>query len=79
MKLNVEGMTCSHCQRSITRAVAAVGGTARVDLTAGTVEVEGTDDLPAVRAAIEAEGYTVTSGAAPSPAEAAGCCGSCHA
>lgn len=72
MKLNVEGMTCAHCQRAIERAVAALGGTARVDLAAGTVEVDGVADPAAVRAAIEDEGYRVVD-AAPAPA-AGGCC-----
>ena len=50
MKFNVEGMTCSHCERAITRAVAALGGTARVDIAAGTVEVDGVTDEARVRA-----------------------------
>jgi copper chaperone len=73
MRLNVEGMTCAHCERAVQQAVAGVGGTARVDLAAGTVEVAGIDDVATVRRAIEAEGYTVVpdSGA---PATS-GCCG----
>lgn len=59
MKFDVEGMTCGHCVRAITGAVEAIGGSAKVDLDAGTVEVEGVQDEAAVRRAIEGEGYTV--------------------
>lgn len=58
MRMNVEGMTCAHCERAIGRAIAALGGTARVDLAAGTVDVEGIEPA-AAREAIEAEGYRV--------------------
>ena len=71
MKLNVEGMTCGHCQRAIERAIAALGGTARVDLAGGTVGVDGVTDLAAVRRAIEHEGYRVVDSA---PATASGGC-----
>ena len=73
MKLNVEGMTCSHCERAVQRAIAGVGGTARVDLAAGTVEIEGVADAAAVQAAIEDAGYQVVD--APS-APGGGCCAS---
>lgn len=67
MKFNVQGMTCSHCERAIAGAIAALGGTARVDVAAGTVEVDGVDDEARVRAVIEDEGYTVAGDAgAPS-------------
>lgn len=64
MKMKVKGMTCAHCVRTITAAVAALGGTARVDLAGGTVEVAGVEDLAAVRKAIQDEGYTVVEDAA---------------
>lgn len=59
MRMTVEGMTCGHCVRAIEQAVAALGGSARVDLATGTVEVAGVDDPAAVRQAIEDEGYAV--------------------
>lgn len=74
MRLNVEGMTCAHCERAIKQAVAALGGTAEVDLAAGTVEVTGIDDIAALRRAIEEEGYTVTDGTGGTTKS--GCCGS---
>ena len=74
MRLNVEGMTCAHCERAIKQAVAALGGTAEVELGAGTVEVTGIDDIAAVRRAIEEEGYTVTDGTTGT--SKLGCCSS---
>ena len=78
MRLNVEGMTCGHCERAISAAVARLGGKAQVNLANGTVEVAGIDDAAAVRRAIESEGYTV-SGASGASASAAkkSCCGAC--
>jgi copper chaperone len=64
MRLQVDGMTCAHCERAVQAAVAALGGTARVDLAAGTVDVDGVDDIDAVRRALAEEGYTVTGEAA---------------
>lgn len=73
MRLNVEGMTCAHCERSVRQAVEALGGTARVDLASGTVEVEGVEDAGAVRQAIENAGYTVVDAPGGTPATG-GCC-----
>lgn len=63
MRLAVDGMTCGHCVRAITRAVQALDPAAQVavDLDARSVDVQ--TDLPAeqVVAAIVAAGYpTVT-------------------
>lgn len=74
MRLNVQGMTCAHCERAIRHAVEAIGGTASVDLGRGTVEVEGLADEAAVRQAIEAEGYTVMP-LDDAEAGSDGCCG----
>jgi copper chaperone len=62
MRLNVQGMTCGHCERAIREAVATLGGSAQVDLAGGTVDVHGIDDAAAVRRVIEAKGYTVVDG-----------------
>lgn len=59
MKLTVEGMTCGHCVRAITRAIEALGGRVHVDLEANTVDVDGVADEAAVRRAIEDEGYRI--------------------
>lgn len=58
MKLHVEGMTCGHCERAVREAIEASGGTARVDLSAGTVDVDGVEPAEA-RRAIEQAGYAV--------------------
>jgi copper chaperone len=58
--LEVSGMTCGGCARSVTRAVEAVPGVDRVavDLAAATVTVAG--GMPeAIRAAIERAGFAV--------------------
>jgi len=65
-------MTCGHCERAIQRVIDRLGGTAQVDLAAGTVGVIGLVDEAAARAAIEDEGYRVADGSAPvSPGD---CC-----
>lgn len=76
MQIKVEGMTCAHCERAIQQAVAALGGSADVDLAAGTVAVTGVDDIAAVRQAIEAEGYTIVDNAATP--DRSGCCKTSH-
>lgn len=63
MRFTVDGMTCGHCVRAITRAVQALDPAAQVavDLAARSVDVQ--TGLPAeqVAAAIVAAGYpTVT-------------------
>ena len=62
MKLIVEGMTCGHCVRAITKALQARDADARVDvdLAAGTVAIEGRLNPAEAVAAIEADGYRVT-------------------
>ena len=60
LTLRVEDMTCGHCAGTIKKAVeAALPGT-QVDPDPATklVVIRGTTDLPAVRAAIAAAGYT---------------------
>ena len=64
MKLTVEGMTCGHCVRSITRAIQSVETSAEVnvDLERGIVAIEGRIGPEAAKAAIEARGYTQVAG-----------------
>ena len=49
--LEVHGMSCAHCVAAITSAVSPLPGVTAVDvaLDAGTVRVEGTPDVVAVR------------------------------
>ena len=62
LNLKVEGMTCGHCVRAVTRAVQALDPAARVevDLGAKTVTVGAGVSAEQVAAAIAAEGYAVT-------------------
>lgn len=57
----VEGMTCSHCELSVTEEVAEVAGveSVRADRTTGKVYVGGDVAPGEVRAAIERAGYAV--------------------
>lgn len=77
MKLIVEGMTCEHCERAITRAIRALDADATVvvDIAAGVVNIEGGVDAGLAAAAIESEGYRVVS-VQDAPKS---CCGTCHA
>lgn len=61
LRLEISGMTCGGCARSVTRAVQAVPGVIRaaVDLEAATVTVDGEAGAEAVRQAIERAGYAV--------------------
>ena len=62
--LKVEGMSCEHCVKAVTNAVAGVAGTADVlvDLKAGTVSFSydpAKSQLEAIKAAITEEDFTV--------------------
>ena len=62
IRMNVEGMTCSHCVRTVTESLQNVPGVTAVDvsLTTGTARVEGENlDRTALRMAVEEVGYTV--------------------
>jgi len=58
---NVNGMTCSHCERAVIDSIQARDASAEVhvDLGAGVVQVEGSLSEKAIREAIEEEGYKV--------------------
>lgn len=62
MRLAVDGMTCGHCVRAITRAVQALDPAAQVavDLDARSVDVQTALQAEQVIAAIVAAGYPVT-------------------
>ncbi|BBI33880.1 cation transporter [Cohnella abietis] len=60
--LNVEGMTCGSCVRTIEGVVQTVGAKATVDLAAGLVELVYDDSeisLDAIVETIEEQGYDV--------------------
>lgn len=58
---SVTGMTCGHCERSITQALKKLDPQAEiaVDLASGRVEVGSTQPRNALAAAIVGEGYGV--------------------
>lgn len=65
-ELQVEGMTCGGCVRSVTKSVQSVDSNARVDvdLQGKKVHVDTGASLEAVRSAISDAGYEVTASAA---------------
>jgi copper chaperone len=65
-ELQVEGMSCGGCVRSVTKSVQAVDGNAKVDidLASKKVRVETRASLDAVKSAIGEAGYEVTAGGA---------------
>ncbi|MEG0053291.1 MAG: cation transporter [Comamonas sp.] len=57
----VQGMTCGHCERSVTNAIQGVDAQAqiKIDRSANRVEVDSSASREALSAAIAEEGYTV--------------------
>lgn len=60
IKLQVDGMSCEHCVRAISQALAAVPGVQHVEvsLERGEAVIEGEAEVSALIAAIVDEGYT---------------------
>lgn len=60
--LQVQGMTCGHCERAVTQAVQQIDPQAKVqiDRASGKVELDTTAAREAVAAAIAEEGYQVS-------------------
>lgn len=58
---DVQGMTCSHCERAVTQAIHAVDPQAhvKVDLGANKVEVQSDQLREVIANAISDEGYVV--------------------
>ncbi|MBU0748212.1 MAG: cation transporter [Gammaproteobacteria bacterium] len=59
--LQVQGMTCGHCERAVTQAIQQVDpqATVRIDRASGKVDVDSTAQRYALAAAITEEGYAV--------------------
>ncbi|WP_042412064.1 heavy-metal-associated domain-containing protein [Comamonas aquatica] len=57
----VQGMTCSHCERAVKQAVAQIDAqaTTTVELATGRVVVQSSCTREALAQAIREEGYTV--------------------
>ena len=62
-KLNVEGMSCAHCENAVKKAVSAIGGVSAVtvDLAGKTVAVIHDESVTAdmIKYEIEEQGYDV--------------------
>lgn len=58
---DVSGMSCSHCEQAVTRAIRRVDPQAevRIDLKTGRVEVQSEQPHDAIARAIAEEGYEV--------------------
>lgn len=58
---HVEGMTCEHCEKAVTRAIRQLDRSAEVkaDRSINQVEVESSLTIEVLRQAIVDEGYTV--------------------
>jgi copper chaperone len=58
----VEGMTCGHCEKAVTKALLAVDAQAKVviDRPQSTVQVDSDKTREALAQAIADEGYRVT-------------------
>ncbi|MFD9123313.1 heavy-metal-associated domain-containing protein [Kitasatospora sp. NPDC059571] len=58
----VEGMSCGHCERTVSGELSALPGVTAVTADAGTgrVTVTGEVDEDRVRAAIDTAGFTMT-------------------
>lgn len=60
--LNVEGMSCNHCVKSVEGAISGLGATGKVDLAAKQVDVafdEAKVTVDQIKEAIEDQGYDV--------------------
>lgn len=59
--LNVQGMSCGHCERAVTEAIKRIDPKAavKVDLASGRVEVESDVSREAIASAVVEEGYAV--------------------
>lgn len=64
MHIQIEGMTCQHCQRAVQEALAEVPGveSVRVDLETGSAWVDGAAKPDQVREAVLEAGYSIREG-----------------
>lgn len=77
--LNVQGMTCGHCERAVTEAVKTVDpqATVKIDLATGIVEIDSEQPREALANAITEEGYTVQPEKVATDMKSGGCGGKC--
>jgi copper chaperone len=62
LQLQIQGMTCGHCVRAVTRAVQTLDPAAKVDidLKAGLARIDSHHGADEIAARIRDEGYTVS-------------------
>lgn len=65
-ELKVEGMSCNHCVKAVTKSVQAIDPAAKVDidLSQQTVRVSSSASIEQIAAAVDEAGYPVLSRAA---------------
>jgi copper chaperone len=58
-KLEIQGMTCGHCQRAVKEALEGVSGVTQADVSLDEhrATVEGDADVQSLIAAVQEEGY----------------------
>jgi len=58
-KLDIQGMTCGHCQRAVKEALEGVSGVTQADVSLDEhhATVEGNADVQNLIAAVQEEGY----------------------
>jgi copper chaperone len=80
LKLTIPSMTCNHCIRTISTAVARIDADAKLafDLAKHQVEIETSAPEGEIIQAIKSTGYSIDDESAAEEASAH-CCGSCHA
>ncbi len=64
LTMRIEGMSCGHCVRGVTQALASVGGVEVEQVAVGSATVRyapGSVGADTIVRAVEAEGYTVSS------------------
>jgi copper chaperone len=60
--LQVQGMTCGHCVKSVEGALKEIGAEGKVDLAAGKVEIQFDEaklQVETIKEAIEDQGYDI--------------------
>ncbi len=78
--LSIDGMSCGHCVKAVTKSLSEVPGVQVKSVAVGTALIEAKDESVAAQAmaALEAAGYPTraTTSAAPASGKVSrGCCG----
>jgi copper chaperone len=60
IKLEIQGMSCGHCQAAVNNALKSVSGvkSVSVSLEGKSATIEGNPDIQALIAAVQEEGYS---------------------